>query len=73
MRVKKQHLELNMEQLASSKLGKDCSHEIKRCLLLGRKAMTNGDSISKSSDINLPTKVYTIKAMMFPVSIGSKL
>ena len=45
----------------------DCSHEIKRCLLLGRKAMTNLDSILKSRDITLPTKVYLIKAMVFPV------
>ena len=45
----------------------DCSHEIKRCLLLGRKAMTNLDSILKSRDIILPTKVHLIKAMVFPV------
>ena len=45
----------------------DCSHEIKRCLLLGRKAMTNIDSILKSRDITLPTKVCIIKAMVFPV------
>ena len=45
----------------------DCSHEIKRCLLLGRKAMTNLDSILKSRDITLLTKVYIIKAMVFPV------
>ena len=45
----------------------DCSHEIKRCLLLGRKAMTNRDSILKSRDIILPTKVHLIKAMVFPV------
>ena len=45
----------------------DCSNEIKRCLLLGRKAMTNLDSILKSRDIILPTKVYLIKAMVFPV------
>ena len=47
--------------------GGDCSHEIKRHLLLGRKAMTNLDSILKSRDINLPTKVRLIKAMVFPV------
>ena len=46
----------------------DCSHEIKRCLLLGRKAMTNLDSKLKSKDIILPTKVHIIKAMVFPVS-----
>ena len=45
----------------------DCSHEIKRCLLLGRKVMTNLDSILKSRDITLPTKVGLIKAMVFPV------
>ena len=45
----------------------DCSHEIKRCLLLGRKVMTNLDSISKSRDITLPTKVHLVKAMVFPV------
>ena len=45
----------------------DCSHEIKRCLLLGRKVMTNLDSIFKSNDITLPTKVRLIKAMVFPV------
>ena len=45
----------------------ECSHEIKRCLLLGRKAMTNLDSILKSKDITLPTKVHLVKAMVFPV------
>ena len=45
----------------------DCSHEIKRCLLLGRKVMTNLDNILKSRDITLPTKVHLIKAMVFPV------
>ena len=45
----------------------DCSHEIKRCLLLGRKVMTNLDSILKSRDITLPTKVDLVKAMVFPV------
>ena len=45
----------------------DCSHEIKRCLLLVRKAMTNIDSILKSRDITLPTKVHLVKAMVFPV------
>ena len=45
----------------------DCSHEIKRCLLVGRKAMTNLDSILKSRDITLPTKVPLVKAMVFPV------
>ena len=44
----------------------DCSHEIKRCLLLGRKVMTNLDSILKSRDITLPTKVHLLKAMVFP-------
>ena len=45
----------------------DCSHEIKRCLLLGRKVMTNLDNILKSRDITLPTKVRLVKAMVFPV------
>ena len=45
----------------------DCSHEIKRCLLLGRKVMTNLDSILKSRDITLPTKVGLVKAVVFPV------
>ena len=45
----------------------DCSHEIKRCLLLGRKVMTNLDSILKSIDITLPTKIHLVKAMLFPV------
>ena len=45
----------------------DCSHEIKQCLLLGRKVMTNLDSILKSRDITLPTKVRLVKAMVFPV------
>ena len=48
-------------------VGGDCSHEIKRCLLLGRKVMTNLDSILKSTDIALPTKVRLVKAMVFPV------
>ena len=45
----------------------DCSHEIKRCLLLGRKVMTNLDSMLKSRDVTLPTKVHLVKAMVFPV------
>ena len=45
----------------------DCSYEIKRCLLLGRKTMTNFDSILKSRDITLPTKVHLVKALVFPV------
>ena len=45
----------------------DCSHEIKRCLLLGRKVMTSLDSILTSRDITLPTKVHLVKAMVFPV------
>ena len=45
----------------------DCRHEIKRCLLLGRKVMTNLDSILKSRDITLPTKIRLVKAMVFPV------
>ena len=46
-----------------------CSHEIKRCLLLGRKVMTNLDSILKSRDMTLPTKVHLVKAMVFPVAM----
>ena len=46
----------------------DCSHEIKRCLYLGRKVITNLDSIFKSRDITLPTKVHLVKAMVFPVA-----
>ena len=45
----------------------DCSHEIKRCMFLGRKSMTNPDSILKSRDITLPTKIHLVKAMIFPV------
>ena len=47
--------------------GGDCSYEIERCLILGRKAMSNLDSIFKSRDIALPTKVHLVKAMVFPV------
>ena len=47
----------------------DCSHEIKKCLLLGRKVVTNLDSIFKSRDITLPTKVHLVKAMGFPVAM----
>ena len=52
----------------------DCSHEIKRCLLLGRKVMTNLDSIFKSRDITLPTYVHLVKTMVFPVvGLGRRL
>ena len=47
----------------------DCSHEIKRCLVLGRKAVTNLDSILKSREITLPIKVHLVKAMVFPVAV----
>ena len=47
----------------------DCSHEIKRCLLLGRKAMTNLDNMLKSRDITLPTKVHLVKTIVFPVVV----
>ena len=47
----------------------DCSHEIKRCLLLGRKVMTNLESMLKSRDITLPTKVHIVKSMVFPVGM----
>ena len=50
----------------------DCSHEIKRCLLLGRKVMTNVDSILKSRDITLPTKIHLVKVMVFPVKVKVK-
>ena len=55
--------------LGGSKItaGGDCSHEIKRCLLLGRKVITNLDSILKGKDITLPTKVHLVKAMVFPI------
>ena len=55
--------------LGGSKITADgyCSHEIKRCLLLGRKGMTNLDSMLKSRDITLPTKVHLVKAVVFPV------
>ena len=53
--------------LGSKITADDCSHEIKRCLLLGRKVMINLDSIFKSRDITLPTKVHLVKAMVFPV------
>ena len=55
--------------LGGSKItaGGDCSHEIKRCLLLGRKVITNLDRIFKSRDIPLPTKVHLVKSMVFPV------
>ena len=55
--------------LGGSKITADggCSHEIKRCLLLGRKVMTNPDSTFKGRDITLPTKVHLFKAMLFPV------
>ena len=48
----------------------DCSHQIKRCLLLGRKAMTNLDRILKSRNITLPTKVRIVKAMVFPIVVN---
>ena len=53
--------------VSKSTVDDDCSHEIKRCLLLGRKVMTNLDSIFKSRDITLPTKVRLVKAIVFPV------
>ena len=53
--------------LGGSKITGDCSHEIKKCLLLGIKVMTNLDSLLKSRDITLPTKVHLVKAMVFPV------
>ena len=56
-----------MKSLPVISADSDCSHEIKRHLLLGRKAMINLDSILKSRDITLPTKVHVVKAMLFPV------
>ena len=53
--------------LGSKTLDGDCNHEIKGCLLLGRKAITNLDSVLKSRDITLPTKVHIVKAMVFPI------
>ena len=52
-----------------SKITMDCSHEIKRCLLLRRKAITNLDSALKNKDITLPTKVHIVKVMIFPVVV----
>ena len=62
-------VETTADYFAGSKITAkgDCSHEIKRCLLLGRKVMTKLDSIFKSRDITLPTKVCLVKAMVFPV------
>ena len=57
----------NINRLSFLGLQNHCSHEIKRCLLLGRKAMTNLDSILKTRDITLPPKVRLVKAMVFPV------
>ena len=61
--------------LGGSKITADggCSHEIKRRLLLGRKVMTNLDSIFKSRDITLPTKVHLVKAMVFPVGMDVRV
>ena len=53
--------------LGSKVTGGDCSHKIKRCFLLGRKAMTSLDSVAKSRDITLPTKVHLVKGMVFPI------
>ena len=65
---KKVETETNLIFLGSKiTVNGDCSHRIKRCLLLGRKTITNLDSVLKSRDIILPTKVYIIKAMVFPV------
>ena len=58
------------ENIAANSADGDCSHEIKRCLLLGRKAMANLDSVLKKRDIILLTKVYIVKAMVFPVVLN---
>ena len=63
----KQWLTLFLKSVTKITADGDCSHEIKRCLLLGRKVMTNLDSILKSRDITLPTKVHLVKAMFFSV------
>ena len=63
--LKVQHSEIKV--IASGPIDGDCSHEIKRCLLLGMKGMTNLDSILKSRDITLSTKVHLVKAMVFPL------
>ena len=60
-------MDMNLSKLQEIVKDGDCSHEIKRHLLLGRKVMTNLDSIFKSRDITLPTKVRLVKAMVFPV------
>ena len=60
-------IEPELSYLLKATADGDCSHEIKRCLLLGRKVMTNLDSIFKSRDITWPTKVHLVKAMVFPV------
>ena len=66
--VEKVETETNFLSLGSKiTADNDCSHEIKRCLILGRKAMTNLDSVLKSRDIALPTKVHLVKALVFPV------
>ena len=61
------HTDLKMANIRQITADGDCSHEIKRRLLLGRKVMTNLDSIFKSRDITLPSKVHLVKAMVFPV------
>ena len=63
----KEWLTLFLKSVTKITADGDCSHEIKRCLLLGRKVMTNLDSIFKSRDITLSTKVYLVKAMVLPV------
>ena len=63
MKTQKNQVIINIRYLIDG----DCSHEIKRCLLLGRKVMTNLESILKSRDTTLPTKVHLVKAMVFPV------
>ena len=69
MANRREKVEAVTDFLLESKItvGGACSHKIKRCLLLGRKAMTNLDSVSKSKDIILLTKVHMVKAMIFPI------
>ena len=72
MQIKEEKVEAVVDfNLRGSKItaDSDCSHKIKRCFLLGRKAMTNLDSIFKSRDVTLPTKVRVVKTMVFPVAM----
>ena len=67
------HRNRNIDQWNKITAEGGCRHEIKRCLLIGRKAMTNLDSILKSRDVTLPTKVHLVKAMVFPVCMDVRV